>query len=326
MATIYVDRPIHPQGHALLAGHTVRCPAPEILDPAGDMRGVDAIIITAVPPIDAAFIARAPDLRVVARPGIGIDNINVADCTAAGVVVVHTPEAPSESTAEHAVTLILAVARKLIQADQGLRAQGWAARDALQGIELRGKTLALIGLGRIGGRVAHIMGAGMGMRLVAYDKYLAPERASALGITLAPTLEEALAQADVVSLHTPLNAETRGLIGARELAIMKPDAILVNCARGPVVDEAALIDALQRGHLWGAGIDVFDVEPTPRDNPLLSLPNVVVTPHIASFTEDGMYQMGVGAVEETLAVLEGRRPRWCANWEVWPGRGAGRSG
>lgn len=326
MATIWIERPIHPHGHEILAlaGHAVRCPALEIGDPAADLSGVDAIIITAVPPIDAALIARAPDLRVVARPGIGIDNVNLADCTAAGVLVVNTPEAPSESTAEHAVTLLMAVARKLVQADQGMRTLGWHGRGGLQGLEMRGKTLAVIGLGRIGGRVAHIMGQGMGMRVVAWDPYVGAERGAALGVELKPTLGEALVEADAVSLHIPLTNETRRIIGARELALMKPGSILVNCARGPVVDEAALYAALKSGYLWGAGIDVFEVEPTPRGNPLLSLENVIATPHIASFTEDGMYGMGVGATEETLAVLEGRQPRWLCNPAAWPGRGATR--
>lgn len=322
MATIWIERPIHPQGFEVLAGHAIRCPAPEIGDPTADLGGVQAMIITGVTPIDAAFIARAPDLLVVARPGIGIDTINLADCTAAGVLVVNTPEAPTESTAEHAVTLLMAVARKLVRADQSLRALGWHGRGDGQGIEMRGKTLALVGLGRIGGRVAHIMGHGMGMRVIAWDPYVGPERGAQLGVDLKPTLDEVLVEADAVSLHAPLTAETRRLIGARELALMKPGSILVNCARGPVVDEAALYDALKSGHLWGAGIDVFEVEPTPRDNPLLSLENVIVTPHIASFTEDGMYGMGVGAAEGALAVLEGHQPRWLCNPTAWPGRGA----
>ena len=322
MATIWIERPIHPHGHAILAHHQVHCPAPEIGDPTADLSGVDAMIITGTTPINAAFVARAPNLRVVARPGIGIDTINLADCTAAGVLVTNTPDAPSESTAEHAVTLLMAVARKLAQADQGMRTLGWQGRGGLQGIEMRDKTLALVGLGRIGGRVAHIMGQGMGMRVIAWDPFVGADRGAALGVELRPSLDEALAEADAVSLHVPLTVETRGLIGARELALMKPGCILVNCARGPVVDEAALYAALASGHLWGAGLDVFEVEPTPRENPLLSLENVIVTPHIASFTEDGMYGMGVGAAEETLAALEGRQPRWLCNPAAWPGRGA----
>ncbi|MCW5883296.1 MAG: hydroxyacid dehydrogenase, partial [Anaerolineae bacterium] len=141
MATVWIERPIHPQGHAILAHHQVHCPAPEIGNPAADLSGVDAMIITGSTPIDAAFIARAPNLRVVARPGIGIDTINLADCTTAGVLVTNTPDAPSESTAEHAVTLLMAVARKLVSADQGMRTLGWRSRDGLQGIEMRGKTL-----------------------------------------------------------------------------------------------------------------------------------------------------------------------------------------
>ena len=322
MATIWIERGIYPDAVALAAGHTVRMPAPEIGRPGSDLSGVHAVIVSNIPPIDAEFLSRAPDLRVVGRPGIGIDNVVVEDCTAAGVLVVHTPEAPTESTAEHAVGLIFATARRLKQADHALCSEGWATeRPPLTGIELRGKTLGLVGLGRIGGRVAHIMGAGVGMRVVAFDPYTTPERAAAVGVELRPSLADVMRQADIVSVHCPLLPSTRGLVSREMLALLKPGAILVNAARGPIVDEAALVDALRSGRLAGAGLDVFDPEPALPGNPLFDMPQVLVTPHIASLTPDALRLMGVGVMEETLAVLAGRRPRWLVNPEAWPGRG-----
>ncbi len=317
MATILTDLKIPAYALAMLKEHEVRGPVPNFTAPDYDMRGVDALIVSVLSPVTAAVIARAPDLRVVGRPGIGVDNVNLADCTAYGVLVVNTPDGPTESTAEHAVGLILAVARRFKQADLGLRTQGWdTPRAPLLGMELQGKTLGLIGLGRIGGRVAHIMGQGMGMRVVAFDPYTTRERAEALGVTLVGSLTDVFRQADVISLHCPALPETRRLVNADTLAQMKPGVLLVNCARGPIVDEAALLAAVRSGHVAGAGLDVFDQEPTPSDNPLLAEPNILVTPHIASYTEDGVRKMYVGVAEEVLTVLRGERPRWLVNPEV----------
>ena len=320
MLTILFERNPHPDAVARAAGFDLRAPVPEIGAPDYDLRGAHGIILSNVPQVDRHFLARAPDLRVVGRPGIGVDNVNLADCTAAGVLVVNTPDAPTESTAEHAAALILAVSRKLKLANYRLSHEGWTRREELQGIELLGKTLGLVGLGRIGGRLAQIMRLGFGMRVVAYDPYASLERVEALGAELAPTLADVLRQADVVSIHCPLSPQTRHLIDAAGLAQMKRGALLVNCARGPVVDEAALLDALREGRLGGAGLDVFDPEPPQPDNPLLALPNVMVTPHIASATDDGLRAMDVNVMEEVVTVLRGERPRWLVNPEVWERR------
>ena len=321
MPTILLEVSLIPEALALLDGFEVRGPEPRIAAPDVDLRGVYAIIISSLPLIDAAFLDRAPDLRVVGRPGIGIDNIVVPDCTAAGVLVVHTPDAPTESTAEHTVALIFGVARRLVQADTKLRTQGWAGgRAPLMGMELRGKTLGVVGLGRIGGRVAQMMGAGVGMRVVGYDPYIAPERAAALGVSVVPSVEDVLRQADVLTLHSPATPETRHLMNASAFGMMKPGALLVNCSRGPVIDEAALLDALNTGQIGGVGLDVFDPEPPLPDNPLLTHPKVLVTPHIASFTVDGVRAMHIGVAEEVAAALRGEHPRWLVNREAWPDR------
>lgn len=319
MLTILFERPPHPDALPLLEGFSLITPAPKISAADFDLRGIQAVVVTNVPQIDRDFLARAPDLRVVGRPGIGVDNVNLADCTAAGVLVVNTPDAPSQSTAEHTVGLLFAVARKLNQADQSLRTLGWAGRDPWLGIELQGKTLGVIGLGRIGGRVAQIMRA-VGMRVVAYDPYVGAARFTALGVEEAPTLGDVLRQADILTIHCPMGVETRRMIDAAAIARMKPGALLINCGRGPIVDEAALVDALQSGRLAGAGLDVFDPEPTLPGNPLFDLPNVLVTPHIASYTDEGMRKMGVGIVEEVTTALRGERPRWPVNPEVWERR------
>ncbi|MFN8483394.1 MAG: hydroxyacid dehydrogenase [Anaerolineae bacterium] len=321
MPTILLEVSLIPDALALLDGFDVRGPEPRIASPDVDLRGVHAIIISSLPLIDAAFLERAPDLRIVGRPGIGIDNIVVSDCTAAGVLVVHTPDAPTESTAEHTVALIFGVARKLVTADAGLRTGGWASpRGPLLGMDLRGKTLGVVGLGRIGGRVAQIMGAGVGMRVVGYDPYTAPERAASLGVSLVPSFDDLLRQADVLTLHSPATAETRHLMNAAAFAAMKPGALLVNCSRGPVIDEAALLDALNSGQVGAAGLDVFDPEPPLPGNPLLTHPNVLVTPHIASFTVEGVRGMHIGVAEEVAAALRGERPRWLVNGAAWPAR------
>jgi D-3-phosphoglycerate dehydrogenase / 2-oxoglutarate reductase len=321
MPTILAEMPLRPQFLEMLRGYEVRTPAPGFNAPDYDLRGVHALIVAGYTHVGADVLARAPDVRVVARPGIGIDTIDVDACTAANVMVVHTPEAPSESTAEHAVALIFAVSRKLKLADLTMRTKGFSERHGLQGIELRGKTLGLVGLGRIGGRVAQMMGHGVGMRVVVFDPYTTPERAASLGVELVPTLAEVLRQADVISLHCPLTPETRGLISAEAMAAMKPGVVLVNCSRGPVINEAVLVEALRSGHIAGAGIDVFDPEPPLPDNPLFDLPNIIVTPHIASFTPDGTNAMFTGIIEEVTAVLRGQRPRWLVNPSVWPGKG-----
>ncbi|MBI3734140.1 MAG: hydroxyacid dehydrogenase, partial [Chloroflexi bacterium] len=265
-------------------------------------------------------LAQSPTLQVVGRPGIGIDNIVLADATRHGVCVVHTPDAPTRSTAEHAFTLLIGLAKGLTRSDRGFRQRGWASRNDFTGVELKGKTLGLVGLGRIGGTLARMAHDGFEMRVIAFDPFIDPARAAALNVTLKPSLRDVLAEADFVSLHSALTAETRGLIGKAELETMKPTAFLINCSRGPVIDEAALLAALRAGRIAGAGLDVYSPEPPLPDNPLLTLENVIVTPHIASHTFDGVHAMSVGVAEEVCAVLRGERPRWLANPEVWERR------
>lgn len=318
---VWLDRPIHEDALARLHQFVevvgpFRDPS---VDPRSELAGAHGLVVSSIPQIDGDFMdAAGPQLCVVARPGIGIDNIDVAAATARGVAVVHTPDAPTESTAEHAIALLLALAKRVREADAGLRGRGWHSRQPLIGVEVAGKILGLVGLGRIGGRVAQVARA-LNMRVLVYDPYVSGGRAATLGVELVESLADLLAKADFVSLHAPLTPETHALIDAEALAQMKPSAYLINCARGPVVDEAALVQALSSGAIAGAGLDVFAQEPTDA-NPLFDLPNVVVTPHIAAYTEDGVRRMGMGAVAQVLQVLEGRRPLNLVNPEIWERR------
>lgn len=322
MFKIWLDVPLIAEALALLEGQAEIIgpqarPNPE--DPLSELAGADGAIVSSLFPGVGETFDRAKNLKVVARVGIGYDNIEVQAATARGICVVNTPDAPTESTAEFAVTLMLATARRLKAADKHLSRGRWGRTPALMGFDLAGRTLGLVGLGRIGSRVAEIARA-LRMRVLAFDPYVSPERAAALGLELAPDLSTVLQAADVLSLHTPLNDQTRGLIGARELAQLKRGSILINASRGPVVVESALLDALRSGHLSGAGLDVWDPEPPHPDNPLLQLDNVVVAPHIAGFTEEGRLRSNPEAVKQALLALRGERPTSLVNPEVWERR------
>lgn len=289
----------------------------------GDMAqlpGVEAVIVSSIPRIDGAFMDRVgPSLKVVARPGIGVDNIDIPAATERGILVINTPEGPTESTAEHAVALLLALSKRVVLGDRQLRGED-IARSELLGTEGRGRTLGVVGFGRIGRRVAEICALGLKMRVLAYDPYADPGLAAALGVELVSDLDELLRQADFVTLHPALTPETYHLIGERELRLMKRGAYLINVSRGAVVDEAALIRVLEEGHLAGAALDVFDPEPPSPDNPLLRMRRVVATPHIGSFTDLGLARMGEGVVDQLLQIFRGERPTHLLNPEAWPGR------
>jgi len=262
-----------------------------------------------------------PRLRVVGRPGIGVDRIDLAAATERGILVVNTPDGPTESTAEHAIALLLSLTKRVTLGDRELRlGQGWPNYGMLPiGLEAYGSTLGLVGLGRIGGRVAEIARA-LGMRVLAFDPYAAPARAAALGVTLVGSLEELLSSVDVVSLHCPAIPATHHLINARTLALMRRGSYLINVSRGTVIDEPTLVEALRTGHLAGAGLDVFDPEPAAADNPLFSLPNTICTPHIASFTSASVLRMREMVCEQVAMALRGERPTELVNPEVWERR------
>ncbi|BDG61883.1 phosphoglycerate dehydrogenase [Caldinitratiruptor microaerophilus] len=261
----------------------------------------DAIITRSETKITADVLARATRLKVVGRAGVGVDNIDVAAATERGVVVVNVPGANTFSTAEHTWALILALVRNVPQAMASLKAGEWDRRR-FTGVELHGKTLGVIGFGRIGYEVA-ARGRAFGMRVLAYDPYANPARAEHLGVLLVD-LPVLLAESDIVTIHAAKTPETARLIQARELAMMKKGARIVNCARGGMVDEMALYEALRSGHLAGAALDVFSTEPL-TEHPLFTLPNVVVTPHLAASTVEAQEANGVQIARQVLRVLAG---------------------
>lgn len=289
----------------------------------GDMDKLagSTVIVPGRPYVDGAFLdAAGPSLKLIARVGIGVDTVDIQAATERGILLANTPDAPTESTAEHAVALLMAVAKRVMVGDMYLRGASDIERAQMRGTELLNRTLGVLGYGRIGRRVAEICALGLRMRVLVFDPYLSGNPPVPAGVELVDSLDAVLTQADFLTLHTPLMPETRHLISDRELRRMKPGSYLINASRGPVVDEAALIRALQDGHLAGAGLDVFDPEPPEPDNPLLRMVNVVVTPHIASSTDRGLAAMFEGTARNIVQVLRGERPVWLVNPEAWPGR------
>ncbi|NJM07140.1 hypothetical protein HC891_14600 [Candidatus Gracilibacteria bacterium] len=288
-----------------------------------DLPGVEAAIIGGSH-VSTDFIERAgPQLKMVVRHGIGYNTLDVPTATRYGVLCCNTPDAPTESTAEHTVGLMLAVAKVIVRADRALRNNDPWVREDFLGVEVRDRVLGVIGCGRIGRRVAEICALGLQMQVLIYDPFLPGNAVLPQGVRVVGEIDEVIAQADFLTLHTPLSAETQHLIGERELRLMKRGACLLNVSRGPVVDEAALIRALADGHLGGAGLDVFDPEPPDPKNPLLHMSHVVVTPHVASFTDKGVWRMSMSAVDQVLQVLVGERPAFIMTRRR--GRGAWRA-
>ncbi|MBL0213389.1 MAG: D-glycerate dehydrogenase [Myxococcales bacterium] len=289
---------------AALPGTIVDVPAHGHVGLAGvSLADADALICLLLDKIDAHALAAAPSLRVVANCAVGVDNIDLVAAAGANVAVTNTPDVLTEATAEFAFTLMLAVARRLGEGERLVRSGTWGgwALDQLLGVELHGKTLGILGFGRIGQALAR-RALGFGMRVIYAD----PHQVSADG-TERVTIDQLFLRADVLSLHCPLTPETRRVVDATRLATMKPTAILVNTARGDIVDEGALIDALTAGRLFGAGLDVFVGEPRiePR---LYGCPRLVLAPHIGSATTEARTSMAQLCADAVIAVLSGRRP------------------
>jgi D-3-phosphoglycerate dehydrogenase / 2-oxoglutarate reductase len=261
----------------------------------------EAVIVRSATQLDAAAINAAPRLKVIARAGVGLDNVEVSAATDRGVMVVNAPTSNIVSTAEQAVTLLLAVARNTVAASASLKAGEWK-RAAYTGVELAGKTVGVVGLGRVGVLFAQRMAA-FGTRLLAYDPYVQPARAAQLGVRLVG-LEELLRESDFISIHATKTPETVGLIGARELAMVKPGVRIVNAARGGLIDEQALADALAEGRVAGAGIDVYAKEPC-TSSPLFAFTNVVATPHLGASTHEAQDKAGVAAARSVKLALQG---------------------
>ncbi len=272
---------------------------------------VEGIIIRANGRVSRRLMEAASKLKVVGRHGVGVEAIDLHAARDLGIVVVNTPDASTESVAEHCLGLMIALAKHIVRSDQAARLGQWHVRYEYIGTELRGKTLGLIGFGRIGQRTAALCHLALEMPILYYDVVAYPEVEAELEAQRVP-LEAMLTCADVVSVHVPLLPTTHRIIGEAEFRRMKPTAYLINTSRGPVVDQAALVRALREGWIAGAGLDVFDPEPLPPYSPLLALDNVVLTPHMASHTDEALLRMAL-VVEDVIAVLEGREPHYRVN-------------
>lgn len=286
------------------------------LDPKGLLAaipGYHALIVRSRTIVSKAVLSRAASLKVVGRAGVGVDNIDVAEATARKVAVVNAPTASTISVAELAVGHMISLLRHLPEADRSVKQGKWEKKK-FEGRELFGKTLGLVGSGRIGAEVAKRAQA-FGMSVIAYDPYLSPPTAESLGIRLV-NKDAVFGEADVVSVHAALTPETKGMIAAAEFAQMKRSAILVNCARGEIIQEPALVDALRSGRLAGAALDVFETEP-PIGSPLLTAPNAVFTPHLGASTHEAQARAGSIIADQVLKFLDGRRPEFLVNPDVY---------
>src|SRR5271167_3172065 len=276
----------------------------EVLTPAAaavpsELADADALIIRSATKATAALLERAARLRVIGRAGVGVDNVDVEAATHRGVLVMNTPGGNAVSVAEHTLALMLGLARAVPQANASIQAGRWE-KSAFSGTEMRGKTLGLVGLGRVGTEVAR-RARGLEMKVLAYDPFVTPAAAREVEVELLP-LDEVLRQSDVVSLHTSLSGSTEKMIDASAIAKMKKGARLINCARGELIDEAALAEALKSGQLAGAAVDTFATEP-PKNSPLVGLPNLIATPHIAGSTAEAQEEVGTAIAQQVREYL-----------------------
>ena len=271
----------------------------------------DAVLVRAAP-MNAHLLASLPKCKVVVRYGVGVDTLDLDAATENGIICAHVPDFCMEEVSNHALLLMLAAVRKLVPMDRTIREGGWRPETLAPMQHLHGQTLGLVAAGNIAQAFAK-RALALSMRVIAYDPYLEPAAAERAGIELIATLDELLQQADVVSVHAPLTPQTRHIIDADALAKMKPTAYLINTSRGPTVDEAALIAALQEGRIAGAGLDVFEKEPLPLESPLRRLDNVVLTPHSASYSDHAFRLLSRRVADSAVHVLSGQWPRFVAN-------------
>lgn len=286
-----------------------------------EVKDVDVMLVVYAK-ITKRIIESAPRLKGIVRYGIGVDNVDIQSATEMGVYVANVPDYCMGTVAEHTFALLLALARKIILADRVVKNTSWKIwtqpSTELMGTDLEGKVLGLIGMGNIGSAVA-IRAKAFGMKVIAYDPYLEKDRASLLDVGLVD-LDTLLENSDFVSIHVPLTSETRGMIGEQELKKMKRTAYLINTSRGPIVKEDALYKALKDGWIAGAALDVYEKEPPDRNNPLFKLDNVVLTPHIAWYTEEALKRLKRSVAEETIRILNGMPPKNLVNKNVLLGK------
>ncbi|MGE5485903.1 MAG: hydroxyacid dehydrogenase [Ignavibacteriales bacterium] len=309
MHKILVVQRIHPGGMAILeAGGQVvipRDPSDEAVISEG--RDAEALVVR-LTKVRKSLIDALPALRVIGRNGVGVDEVDVEAASARGIMVINTPGTNSNSVAEYVISAFMSLYKRLPALDDHTRRGDWKARDQIKGFEVEGRTIGIVGMGRIGSLLARKCRLGLGMNVVAYDPLVSPDAIREAGATPCEDLDSILAQSDVVSLHLPLTPETRGLFDSGRLRRMKREAVLVNASRGGIVDERGLAEALRDGAIAGAAVDVFDNEPPARDNPLWGAPNLLVTPHIGGMTEDAARRTAETMAADVIRALNGENP------------------
>jgi D-3-phosphoglycerate dehydrogenase len=275
------------------------------------------ILFRSKPLCTRSLMAACKSLKVIGRHGVGLDIVDLAAATELGIPVVYAPASNSDSVAEHAIMLMLALAKRAVIGDKQLRQGDWG-KNRWQGLlEMKGRTLGIVGVGNCGRRVAKIATA-IGMRVIGYDKYISTDELQRRGVEPKPDMISVLREADVITCHTPHTGETHKMINADAFAQMKTGVIFINTSRGKVVDQAALIEALQNGKIHAAGIDVYEEEPVPPNSALFAFDNVILSPHIAGITEGSMRGTATQVVAEMLRVLRGEKPHDLGNPELWP--------
>ncbi len=308
---VLITEPFSEEGKAILS----KCATVDVktglteaalIDIIGDYQ---ALVVRSATQVNSRVIEAGKQLVVIGRAGTGVDNIDIEAATRHGILVVNAPTGNAIAVAEHTIALMLALARNLPQADCSLKAGKWEKKK-LEGIEVRGKTLGIIGLGRAGSAVAK-RAQGLEMSVIAYDPFVTQDYAARMGVALV-SFDHLLSESDFISLHAPVTEQNRGMIGAREFARMKASVRLINCARGELIDENALLEALESGKVAGAALDVFCLEP-PLESPLLKHPHVIVTPHLGASTREAQQNVAIETAEQVVAVLRGELPRYPVN-------------
>jgi len=279
------------------------------------IKDADALILGSIGNITHEVLEGVEKLKVIARHGVGVDNVDLEAATNRGVIVTYTPHANAESVAEHTFALMLSLLRRIHEASEAVKCGMWKRRSEFIGVEVKGKTLGIIGLGTIGRRVAEIAKLGFKMKVIAYDPYVPKDIAEKLGVTMVD-LSTLLREADIVTIHAALTSETHHMIGESEFKLMKSTAIIINTARGAIIDEEALIKALKEKWIAGAALDVLEEEPPSSENPLLEMSNVIITPHIAAFTKEALRRMDNMMAEDIIRVYNGLKPLRIANPDV----------
>ncbi len=328
---VYLGEVIHPDAVALLEKHA------QVVRPKDHSRQaylealqeVDGMVARKVN-VGAEEMKAAPRMKIIARHGVGLDSVDLEEATRRGILVTNTPGANRESVAELALSFILALARRIPQAQKAMANMpkgdigifsALLKQYSLTGIDLEGKSLGIIGTGRIGSTVARKCIAAFDMKVKGYDPYVSSEVMKSFGVEKVERLEDMLPKIDFLTVHCPLTEETKGMVGKKELARMKKGAYVINTARGGIVDEKALLEALNSGHIAGAALDVWEVEPPDPKDPLLNHANFIGTPHYAGTTEESLHRVGIAAVEEVLRVLRGEPPKYPVNPEVLKKKG-----